>query len=180
MLLQWVDMLEIKPTSAGDPLSLADKCIETLQRAVVTVHKPDETRNFRVRVPWIREKLGLPPPHQPYLLAIKEASEKAGLASTTRLLVQCDRLEEALRLCDEIWRDGLQLPSDGTTLPKQVEVIRPGLTEIGFTRNCGPLHQTPRYPRPSLRFIRTGDLHSALPPAAGPARYADRGAQAYV
>ncbi|EOD30389.1 hypothetical protein EMIHUDRAFT_456580 [Emiliania huxleyi CCMP1516] len=116
---KWVDMLEI---------------IETLQRAVVTVHKPDENilqarltakvRNFRVRVPWIREKLGLPPPHQPYLLAIKEASEKAGLASTTAgLLVQCDRLEEALRLCDEIWRDGLQLPSDGTTLPKQVEVI---------------------------------------------------------
>ena len=61
-------------------------------------------------------------------LAIKAASEKAGLASTTvGLLVQCDRLEEALRLCDEIWRDGLQLPSDGTTLPKQVEVIRPGL-----------------------------------------------------
>ena len=150
LLLQWVDMLEIKPTSAGDPLWLADKCIETLQRAVVTVHKPDDKRNFRVRVPWIREKLGLPPPHQPYFLAIKAASEKAGLASTTvGLLVQCDRLEEALRLCDEIWRDGLQLPSDGTTLPKQVEVIRPvrerGLAEIGFTRSAPRRMATSRY-----------------------------------
>ena len=193
LLLQWVDMLEIKPTSAGDPLSLADKCIETLQRAVVTVHKPDETRNFRVRVPWIREKLGLPPPHQPYLLAIKEASEKAGLASTTRLLVQCDRLEEALRLCDEIWRDGLQLPSDGTTLPKQVEVIRPEREDWPRLDSHEAPHAvwqrsgidrdkvTPApYPHPSLHFILTGDLHGALPPAAGPARYADRGAQADV